>query len=502
MAGAHVVTAPRGRVLLCTEGTYPFAGGGVSTWCDILCSELSEYDFTIYALTGAPEARVRYELPGNASRVVQVPLWGVSGPEERLLAAEPASRRRARRRRSGAKAIESGFLPLLSGLLDGIDGRLQGEADGGHGPALAGGRLVFDLWGFFAEHDWRRCWKSSPAWELFASRLAHQPDASVDDLGDAFEWLYHYLMPLAGPLPEADLVHATIAGVPGLLGAIAKQARGTPMLVTEHGVWLRERYIAVSASELSPFLKRFLMGLSRFVAEIDYAFADLVAPVTDFNRRWETPCGVPGSRLRTVTNGVDPNLFTPRARPRGARPTVVSAARVYPLKDIETMIRAAAVVREQIPDVRFVLYGSLDADVAYAERCRALIDELSLRDTFELAGHHPRPSQLYAEGDVCVLSSISEAFPYTVLEAMSCARPVVATDVGGVSEALDGFGVVVAPRDHEALGRAVVTLLRDDLLRTQMGRQAREAVLARYRIADSVDAYRDLYRSLLAEAPR
>src|SRR5262249_46362215 len=97
----------------------------------------------------------------------------------------------------------------------------------------------------------------------------------------------------------------------------------------------------------------------------------------------------------------------------------------------------------------------------------------------------------------CALSSISEAFPYTVLEAMSCARPVVATDVGGVREALDGFGLVVAPRDHEALGKAVVTLLRDDLLRAQMGRQAREAVLARFRISDSVDGYRGLYERVL-----
>lgn len=508
-----------GRVLLCTEGTYPFAGGGVSTWCDILCSELSEYDFTVCALTGAPEARLRYQLPPNVSAMLQVPLWGVSGPEERLLAGEPARIQRMRRRRSGPDAIQSGFLPLLDRLLGGLASALsagEGAADDGArivaGDGIAAPRapegapdggaqdveLAFDLWRFFADHDWRGCWKSPQAWELFATRFAHERDASVDDLSDAYEWLYHYLMPLAAPLPEVDLVHTTIAGVPGLLGAVAKQARGTPLLITEHGVWLRERYIAVSASGLSPFLKRFLMGLSRFVAAIDYACADVVAPVTDFNVRWERPCGVPQERLHTVRNGVDPALFAPRPRPgRSARPTVVAAARVYPLKDMETMIRAAAVAREAIPDVRFLVYGSLDADVPYVGRCRELIAQLSLEESFELAGHHPQPSRLYAEGDVCALSSISEAFPYTVLEAMSCAKPVVATDVGGVREALEGFGVVVAPRDHEALGCAIVTLLNDDLLRAQMGRQAREAVLARYRIAYSVSAYRELYARLL-----
>ncbi len=100
-----------------------------------------------------------------------------------------------------------------------------------------------------------------------------------------------------------------------------------------------------------------------------------------------------------------------------------------------------------------------------------------------------------------MLSSISEAFPYTVLEAMACARPVVATDVGGVKEG--GWTATaswVAPRDHEALGQAVGALLRDDLTRAQMGRQAREAVLARFRVTSSVAGYRRLYERELERA--
>ncbi|HEX2016240.1 MAG TPA: DUF3492 domain-containing protein, partial [Solirubrobacteraceae bacterium] len=61
-------------VLLCTEGTYPYVGGGVSTWCDILCRELEEVRFTTFALTGQPEVRLRYELPANAREVLHVPL--------------------------------------------------------------------------------------------------------------------------------------------------------------------------------------------------------------------------------------------------------------------------------------------------------------------------------------------------------------------------------------------------------------------------------------------
>jgi polysaccharide biosynthesis protein PelF len=483
----------KGTVLLCTEGTYPFAGGGVSTWCDILCNELAEYEFVVYTVTGAPEVRRRYELPANARRLLHVPLWGVSQPADHLLAHLPARELRARRRRTTPRAVQDEFLPLFERLLAALAGDTTQDD----------GRLAAELWRFFGAHDWRACWKSRAAWERFCAAYADASDATVDDLTTALGWLYHYLMPLAAPLPRTDLVHTTIAGFPGLAGVVAKHERGTPFVVTEHGVWLRERYIAISAGAFSAFAKRFLMDLSHWVARMNYACADVVAPVTDFNRRWELPFGVAPERIETIRNGVDPALFAPRPKPArtAGRPTVVAAARIYPLKDMETMIRSAAVARRELPDVHYVVYGSLDADVPYVERCRALIAELELEGTFELAGHHPKPAELYADGDVCALSSISEAFPYTVLEAMACGRPVVATDVGGVREALDGYGLIVAPRDHDALGQAVVTLLRDPLLRAQMGRQAREAVLARYRISSSVDGYRRLYERALAPAP-
>jgi glycosyltransferase involved in cell wall biosynthesis len=271
-------------------------------------------------------------------------------------------------------------------------------------------------------------------------------------------------------------------------------------VVTEHGVWVRERYISISTGPFTDYGKRFLMGLSRYLARVNYRTADLISPVTGFNRRWELPYGAPPHRVETIANGIDPGLFVPAAKPpsTAGRPTVVAAARVFPLKDIETMIRAADVARRLLPEVQFLVYGSLDADLPYVERCRALIAELGLEDTFVFAGHHTKPADLYNEGDISALSSISEGFPYTVLESMACARPVVATDVGGVREALEDYGILVPPRDHVAFGEACVTLLRNPELRGRMGRQAREAVLARFRTSHSIGAYREVYERMLA----
>lgn len=177
---------------------------------------------------------------------------------------------------------------------------------------------------------------------------------------------------------------------------------------------------------------------------------------------------------------------------------MVAVARVFPLKDLITLIESAAVARETISDVSYIVYGSLDADPPYVAECRERIAELKLESNFEFAGFHDRPNEAFCEGDISALSSISEGFPYTVLESMACERPVVGTDVGGVREALEGFGVVVPPRDPEAFGEGVVALLSDDDLRIEMGRRAREEILAKFRTETSVDAYMDLYRRLAA----
>lgn len=487
----------RPSVLLCTEGTYPFVGGGVSTWCDILCRELEEVDFTLFAVTGEPEVRLRYDLAANVRGIIQVPLFGTREPGEHVLSRLPERELMRRRRATSEKAVAAGFVPRLRRLLAAMEAPSEHPEDSG--------AVLWELHRWFRDHDWRMTWKSRAAWEAYLELAAERPvdpsqdPTTVSDAATAMRWLSGYLLPLAAAVPRHDMVHTTISGFASLAGIVARHQHGTPLLVTEHGVWVRERYIAISSGRFSDHERRFLLGLSRYLARVNYRLADVVSPVTTFNRRWELPYGAPPERVRTVFNGVDPGMFVPGPKPATTRhrPTAVAAARIFPLKDIEMMIRAAAVTRELVPDVLYLVYGSLDADVPYVERCRALIAQLGLEQTFVFGGHHSKPAEIYNEGDISVLSSISEAFPYTVLEAMSCARPVVGTDVGGVAEAMGDFGILVPPRDHEAFGRAVARLLTDHGLRARMGRQAREQVLAHFRVGYSVGGYRRFYSEIL-----
>jgi glycosyltransferase involved in cell wall biosynthesis len=486
------------HVLLLTEGTYPFVDGGVSTWCNQIIGGMPDVRFTVLAVTGDVGARRLYDLPPNAD-VRQVPLWGVEHPIEWGLPVAGAVDLAKRRRRSRGR-LAVAFAELLSGLLDDL---AAPEAD-----PIGAGRRLAELHRFFIDNDYVAALTNRETWDAFQAHARTAPWASGargTDLVVCLRWLRALLMPLALPIPEADISHATLAGLAAMPGVVARIERGTPLLVTEHGVYLRERYLAVSTADLPTAQRRFLLAIAELTAAITYAYADVISPVCVWNTRWERQLGARADTLKPICNGVDVDAFQPQDKPATSagwgRPTAVAAARVFPLKDIENMIRAAAVTRRVIPDVLFLLYGSLTADPPYVERCRALIAELELEETFVFAGLAPEPTEIFNQGDIGVLSSVSEAFPFTVLEALACARPVAATDVGGVSEILDGWGELVPPRDPEALGAACVRLLADSHNRANLGRRGRERVLSRFRSSFVVDSYRGLYRDLENVAP-
>ena len=113
----------------------------------------------------------------------------------------------------------------------------------------------------------------------------------------------------------------------------------------------------------------------------------------------------------------------------------------------------------------------------------------------------PEIRDAYAAGHIVVLCSITEGFPYTLIEAMACGRACVATDVGGVSEAIGSVaGSVVPPRNPAALARACLRLLRDDKLRRTMGAAARARAVEHFTVDRAISAFDELY-TLLGGSP-
>lgn len=106
-------------------------------------------------------------------------------------------------------------------------------------------------------------------------------------------------------------------------------------------------------------------------------------------------------------------------------------------------------------------------------------------------------ARAYAAGSIVMLSSISEGFPFSLIEAMSCGRSTVSTDVGGVREAVGDTGLVVPPREPEAMAKATLELLKGGWeKRAELGSRARQRVIDQFTLRRSVDGFRTIYREL------
>ena len=187
-------------------------------------------------------------------------------------------------------------------------------------------------------------------------------------------------------------------------------------------------------------------------------------------------------------------------------PLVGTVANVNPAKGIDVFVRAAAMISAAVPEARFVVVGAIhEAQRAYAERVRALALSLGLGpDVLAFLGERHDVERLVAAFDVKVISSFAEGTTTTAAEAQACAVPVVATDVGAVSESLlDGTtGFLVPPGDPEAIAERVLTLLADSSRRHQMGRRGRAFVAKRFSPEQGARVHVEAYRKALARGVR
>jgi glycosyltransferase involved in cell wall biosynthesis len=329
------------------------------------------------------------------------------------------------------------------------------------------------------------------AWADAGRRGLRLPRLTLRQADDAAVLLEHAVRPLAAAVPDVDVVHANANGLSSLVAMAAKWRTGVPFVMTEHGVYLRERYLA--AAEQAPGVKAAMLRFHRALARLAYAEADRITPVSAFNQRWEIRHGADPAKIRVIPNGVDPQRYPPLPDEPPV-PTIAWVGRIDPLKDLETLIRALHLVRAKVPDARLHLAGPVPVgNEAYADTCHKLVAELGVADAVTFAGPCASSRDAYAAGHVVALSSISEGMPYTVIEAMMCGRATVSTDVGGVAEVVGDTGRVVAPRDPAAFAAACVDLLTDPARRRDLANRARERALGRYTLEQCVGSYRRTY---------
>ncbi|CAH1218024.1 hypothetical protein PAECIP111893_04348 [Paenibacillus plantiphilus] len=470
------------KICIVAEGSYPYVTGGVSSWIHSLITSMPQHQFIIYAI-GAEErnrGNFKYTMLDNVVEVKESFLdvylreedcWG---------------------RSFHLSAQERQALQLLIAGDPGTDWQKLFQL------------LRDQRWKtpteFLMSHDYFDVLS-----ELCRERYEQLP------FREMFWTVRSMLLPLMQllrePIPEADIYHAVSTGYAGVIASFGKERYGKPMLLTEHGIYSREREEEIiKADWVKGYFKdiwiQFFYGLSHCA----YNCADEVITLFKRNQEIEIELGCPADKITIIPNGVRVSDYEglPAKGPDDPEIHIGAIVRVVPIKDIKTMLACFALVKRELPQAVFTIMGPYDDDMEYYEECLELLKLLDAKD-IHFTGSVNIKSYI-GKMDVIVLTSISEGQPLAILEALAAGKPCVTTDVGSCRELLhgrdDSFGPAgfVAPvMNEEELAAAIISLCRNDKLRMELGSNGKQRMSAEYTHDMFITRYDALYHSLFAK---
>jgi polysaccharide biosynthesis protein PelF len=223
--------------------------------------------------------------------------------------------------------------------------------------------------------------------------------------------------------------------------------------------------------------------------------------------------GADAQKIRIIPNGVEASLFQPiraqwqaHKQQNPERCVVGFLGRVVPIKDVKTLLKAAALVHAQRPAVRFLLAGPTDEDPRYFAECEEIVTRQNLGGVVSFPGSM-KLADFLPQVDMVVLSSLSEGLPFSVLEAFGAHLPMITTDVGSCRELLEGRpgenpplgtgGLVVPVGDAERLADAIIHLADHPEQALAMGANGYRRTITHYVQGDVVRQFDQLYQAIM-----
>lgn len=306
---------------------------------------------------------------------------------------------------------------------------------------------------------------------------------------------------LTQEVPEADLYHATATGYSGLLGSLGKWKYQKPFILSEHGIYTREREEELLRADwVLPYFRQQWIDLFYTFSDCAYCHADKVTALFANANAIQAELGCAPEKLCVTPNGIHYERFSqvPRKQEDGWV-DIGAVVRIAKIKDIKTMIYAFAELKAELPKVRLHILGDVD-DEEYFEECKLLIRQLGVADIVFTGVVNV--VEYMEKLDFTILASISEGQPLSVLESFAAGRACVTTDVGCCRELLEGTdefgpaGICVPPMHKERMAQAMAELCRDPVKRERMGQAGKARAYKYYTHEKSMDRYRKLYQEV------
>ncbi|HEX2824782.1 MAG TPA: GT4 family glycosyltransferase PelF [Burkholderiales bacterium] len=485
---------------LLLEGTFPYVAGGVSSWVNQMIRGFPDVRFAVVFVGSLEEeyGEQKYELPQNVVHFERHYLYAKrAAPEIEKIEGDPAT-----------FAVVEEMHRYFRAPHAHAEGR---ELFKQLAPELAGGRLNNEDF-LYSHRSWEfisaqyREFSSDPSFVdyFWTVRTMHAPI-----------WV---LADIAKNLIPCKAYHTVSTGYAGLLGALLKYRTGKPLILSEHGIYTKERRIDLFNAHWIPdnrvifqrdpteiaYFRQMWMRFFEGIGKICYDASDSIIALFEGNRRRQIEDGADAARTTNIPNGIDVARYGPLRSQRPARtpPVLALIGRVVPIKDVMTFVRAMRTVINRLPEAEGWIIGPEDEDPEYAQECHNLAIGLGLQDKVKFLGFQSMTDVLPQIGCVA-LSSISEALPLVLLEGFAAGVPAVATDVGACrqlvygldaeDQAIGAAGSIVGIADPQSLASAALELLTDK----QKWQTASDAAVRRvetyYRQEQMFERYRSVY---------
>lgn len=470
------------RVCLICEGSYPYIPGGVSNWVQMLCSQFQDVEFVIWAIATTREemSKYAYRVPENVKEIHTLYLGD------------------AEFKKSGRKVcLSRDEKETLKGLLIGSVNSINWTG-------------VLEL---ARQHRQHLCdlLMSESFLDICTEEYCRQKSRKVflQFLWN-FRGIYFPLMYiLSQEIPKADIYHAISAGYAGILGSSASYIEEKPLVLSEHGIYTREREEDIIRSQwVAGEFKEPWIDFFKKLSFTAYHQASVVTTLFGANRSLQIELNCPPEKIAIIPNGVNAADFDCCRQKKSSGTFVLGAVlRVVPIKDVKTMLLAFDIVKRTMPETCLKIMGNCEEDPVYYQECTELLEELGTEDV-EFLGQVNIKEHL-PEVDLLLLSSISEGQPLAILEGLAAEIPFVATNVGDCRALLEGereedrfgpAGLIVPVMNSEAMAQAILHCIRNPELLTRMGQAGRKRVEAYYSRKEMLDAFRNIYECLEEES--
>jgi polysaccharide biosynthesis protein PelF len=480
------------KVLMINWDGYPnITSGGIYSWEKTLIDNMPDYEFIIFNLLSNPNANGKFTVPDQVKQVITIPLFGSNRYQE--FYDEKKSLLAKILRTTEKRVIENQFIFLFRDFLVNAFFSISDPIK------LA--NSIFNIHKLMTKYDIKKCLEHPKTWDTFLQLLLEDPlykNITIRDAATIFRAIQRNMQLITVNIPRCDLVHCSLAWFPSLIAICAKMQYGCSILVTEHGVAFRETLLNNSIIFHAEAISIFWKVLSANIIRVVYSMADRIAPVCYFNREWEEKLNADNLKIKVIYNGIDVSKFKPMSiKKEQDRATVVYVGRITLVKGVVKIIQSIKYLKEAIPDILCLIYGT-STEIDLSNKCIQMVQELGLENNIKFMGGTKEPEEAYNVADVVVNFSFAEGFPFSIIEAMACGKVVVATDVGGVKEALEDCGILLKSSSHPSeFANAIVKVLTDHKLRYKLEASALRRVKEVFTIEKMLEQYRTEYWNLI-----